>query len=141
MASVRMAIAIAGVSLLLGRDAAAQGASPFVGQFSGTYTFSSTDPRFGNQAGYIAMTITAEGRVSANVQNTTINLPSTVRGTVSDDGDFDCVAEASNQVYTLKGTMVKSKAGNLKATLTQYFGANQAIGSVQFDIPPYREKQ
>jgi hypothetical protein len=116
-------------------EAQAPPASSFAGTYSGPYTFRSTNPRFGNQAGQITLAFAADGKVTGSAYNTSVNLTSRLTGSVDEDGGFQCTAEASNQVYTLKGTGVKTKAGRLKGTLTQYLGADQAIGSVEFDIP------
>lgn len=118
-----------------GRAQATAG-SPFAGIFSGPYTFRSTDSRFTDQQGMMTLTISAEGQVGARLLNTTINMAGDGTGTVTEDGDFRLTAEFTNQVYTLKGTMVKTKSGRLKGTLIQYWGSQRPVGSVEFDMTP-----
>jgi hypothetical protein len=110
-------------------------ASDFAGTFSGPYTFSSSNPVFGNQQGVLTLNIKPSGLVTGALVNTTIVSEAKGSGSVDEDGGFNFTVEFSDQVYTLKGTIVRTKSDRLKGTLTQYSGSNQAVGSVEFNIP------
>lgn len=108
---------------------------PLAGSFRGNYAFKSSDDDFGNQSGSMTLNIGSTGKVTGLFQNTTLGVSGEFTGTTDDDGDLHCKVNFDGQLFTLKGTIIKTKSGNLKGTLTQYFGNTQAVGSVEFNLP------
>jgi hypothetical protein len=111
-------------------------ASPHQGTYSGAYAFRSTNAGLENQVGTVVVTIADTGKVTARFANNSVGALGTATGVIDEDGDLECVAQLLNQVYSLEGTVVKTKAGNLKGTVTQYRGEKEAVGVIEFDLPP-----
>jgi hypothetical protein len=110
--------------------------SPFVGTYSGPFSFRSLDSRFVSGEGTITvLTISTAGHVTGEFKAPG-DVAGEITGFVDDDGGFRYTIEFSNQTYVVKGTATKTKKGHLKATLTQYRGKDQPVGTVEFDLPP-----
>jgi hypothetical protein len=128
---------LVGVLLAAGRSTAAadQEKSAVAGDYAGDYRFQTTDPNFGKQEGTMSLSIDGSGKVIGSARNTTINVAAEISGTVDDDGEIKFTIEFSNNTYTANGTVVKTKKGSLRATLIQYAGKDNAVGTIQFDLP------
>lgn len=111
--------------------------SPFAGKYSGEWTFKSSNALFpNNQRGKLTLSIAASGRVTGTLENTTFGKKADVKGFTDEDGGLDVTVEYSDQGYQLKGTVNKTKRGNLKGTVGQYFGKDNPVGTIELDLPP-----
>src|SRR5262249_62105511 len=94
--------------------------SPFAGKFSGEWTFKSSNVLFrNNQRGKLTLSIAPSGRVSGTLENLTFGKKADVKGFIDGAGGLDVTFEFSVQTYTLKGTVTKTKRGNLKGTVAE----------------------
>jgi hypothetical protein len=109
--------------------------SRFAGEYSGSFRFLASDSRFSNQTGTVTLAISSAGKVRGVIENSTVHEAADVTGSVDNDGALEYVVEFPKQAYVLKGTVTKTRKGHLKGTLTQFFGKEQAVGSVDFDLP------
>ncbi len=110
--------------------------SSFVGSYSGPFSFRSLDSNFVSGEGTITvLTISTTGHVTGKFQAPG-GIPGEMTGFVDDEGGLQYTIEFSNQTYVVKGTATMTKKGHLEATLTQYRGKDQPIGTVEFDLPP-----
>jgi hypothetical protein len=110
--------------------------SRFAGEYSGSFRFLASDSRFSNQTGTVTLAISSAGKVRGVIKNATVHEAADVTGAVDNDGALEYIVEFAKQAYVLKGTVTKTRKGHLKGTLTQFFGTEQAVGSVDFDLPP-----
>lgn len=125
-----------GLAALASPAAADEDISPFAGRYSGAYTFKSTNPLFPNlQRGKLTLAIAASGKVTGTAENLSLGRKATIKGTVDEDGALEVSVEFSDQTYTLKGTVTKTKRGRLKGTLSQYFGRDKPVGTLELDLP------
>lgn len=132
-----LALALCLVALTSPAAARAEGRSPYAGKFSGEWTFKSTNALFPNlQRGKMSLTISAGGRVTGSLENLTFSKKAAVKGFVDEDGGLEVTFEFSDQTYTLKGTVNKTKRGALKGTVSQYFGKDKPVGTIELSLPP-----
>jgi hypothetical protein len=109
--------------------------SPFMGSYSGKFTFRSSNPNFPNGEGMVrSLNVAANGKITG-----TFNPPNgelgEFNGSVDEEGSMSYTVQFTNQTYVVKGLVVKTKRGSLKGSATQYAGRN-AVGSVEFDLLP-----
>jgi hypothetical protein len=126
------------VSPLLGREThcslgIAAFDSPYAGNYSGPYTAKSSD--YGEQSGRLTLSSDSSGRVKGKFQNRTSGRTADITGSVTDDGDIQLVLEWPDATFTIKGTVVKTRAGHLKGTLNQYQG-KQVVAVIEIDLLP-----
>ena len=128
---------IAAFILTLAASAAvADEKSPFAGAYSGKFTFKSSNPRFESGEGTVTLlTIAADGKVSGKFAPPR-GESGDFSGSVDEDGAIKYTIEFPNQIYVVKGIVVKTKKGTLKGTATQYVGKDQPVGTIEFDLPP-----
>jgi len=109
--------------------------SSLEGNWAGRYTYESFVPPFGTQNGKMTLSIDSNGKVTGDAHNFATGQTADLEGSIDKDGELKITIEFPNESYTANGIVAKTKNGNLKGTLTQYFGSN-ATGSIRFDLPP-----
>jgi len=115
---------------------AAEDKSPFAGSYTGKFTFKSSNPRFESGEGTVTLfTIAGDGKVSGKFAPPR-GESGDFSGSVDEDGAIKYTIEFPNQIYVVKGIVVKTKKGTLKGTATQYVGKDQPVGTIEFDLPP-----
>jgi len=133
--AVRFAVATILVVLAgVAAESRARAESPQEGSYGGDYAFRSANRQVPNQSGVLHMTISETGAMTVKFANKTLGALGSGTGAVDEDGTLECVAKLQGVSYSLKGTVTKTKAGNLKGTITQYSG-RQVVGVVEFDLP------
>src|SRR4051812_7337173 len=85
--------------------------SPFMGDYSGQYTFKSSGAPFATQEGKVTLAIDAEGKITGEAKNKTVDKAADVTGSVNEDGELKITIEFPNQTSTAKGTVTKTKKG------------------------------
>jgi|SRR6478672_13438359 len=127
--------AIAGIFLAVAAIShAAEDKSPFVGSYSGKFTFKSSNPRFESGEGTVTLlTVAADGKVSGKFAPPK-GEAGDFSGSVDEDGTIQYTIQFPNQTYVVKGLVVKTKKGTLKGMATQYVGKDQPVGSIEFDL-------
>ena len=134
MPAIRLIAAF--VLALVGSAAVADEKSPFAGAYSGKFTFKSSDPRFESGEGTVTLfSIAADGKVTGKFAPPR-GESGDLNGSVDEDGAIKYTIEFPNQIYVVKGIVVKTKKGTLKGTATQYVGKDQPVGTIEFDLPP-----
>lgn len=103
----------------------------YAGQYAGPYSVKSST--FGDQTGKFTLSIDQAGKVTGKAENNTISKTATLSGSVNSAGKINLVLEWPDTTYTLKGSVVKTKKGHLKGTLSQYTG-KQIIATIRMDL-------
>jgi len=114
--------------------AAAEDKSPLAGSYGGKFTFKSSNPRFESGEGTVTLlTIAADGKVSGKFAPPK-GESGDFSGSVDEDGAIQYTIQFPNQIYVVKGLVVKTKKGTLKGNATQYVGKEQPVGTIEFDL-------
>jgi len=102
--------------------------SPFTGDYTGVFKGRSLNPNFpDNQKGSFKVTVTSDGKLKAEIRNTTLDFTNEMTGKINKDGEIESEATILKQVYTFRGKVTKTKEGHFQATLKQYLGKDAVV--------------
>jgi hypothetical protein len=119
----RLIVVVAVAALLAVGPAVARAASPYAGEYNGTFSAKMTvksgdHPQ--EQVGTLKLTVDADGKIKGVVNNEQLELQATVSGTISEDGEISVTVKYPGQeAATVKGSVTSPKGGRIKGTLTQ----------------------
>ncbi len=109
--------------------------SSYAGQYKGNWTGKSSASA--EQKGTWSLKVDANGKVTGKEVNETAGRTAELSGSVNEDGDIKLIIEYPNLTFAIKGTVVITKSGHLKGTLTQFEG-REMIWTIQIDLPPQK---
>jgi hypothetical protein len=111
--------------------------SPFAGDYNGPYNSIGMHRNYRGNNGIYAITIDANGNIGGNTKSNTTGDITKLRGSIEPDGKTVIVVKFPSQTYTMKGTLTKTSAGNIRGTLVQYT-QGEAVARDEIDLRPVR---
>ena len=106
--------------------------SPFRGAYVGTFQ---AVPATGVQVGNLTVTVGTDGKLTGLVNNTTVNIASSVSGSISNTGQTSVTLTSPAETDTATGTVSLSAANHLLGSLTEFHNG-ATVGPLNFDMTP-----
>lgn len=98
--------------------------SPYQGRYRGPWILKTSA---GDRHGEWTLSINADGKVTGKEEDYRTGRTADLNGSINDDGEVRVLCEYPDSTTTIKGTVVKTRAGHLKGTLAQYSGKTRLV--------------
>src|ERR1700686_4787161 len=95
-------------------------ADRYAGRYRGEWVV--TSQTYHNNAGTWTLVIEPQGETRGREKDYTTGRTADLSGFINEDGAIDILCEYPKSISKYKGTIIKTRSGHLKGTLTQYIG-------------------